>query len=495
MLFFNNIITNAVKNFQCPICNTKFIFDKLLYLHIEKEHGDEIPEDVTPKQYAFNKRRNKEYQLCTICGINHTKWCEESGRYSLVCEDPVCKQTARNRFLKNYKKKYGKDHSINDPEVQKQMMYAKKNSGEYTFLDGGKIRYASGYELDFLKLLNEDLHLPSDSDTIRECDIYFEYMYEDKNHYYIPDYYMKIYDLIIEIKSDDNSHPKIQAVDKITEELKDKAVKKDGSHNFIKIVDKQYDQFLELLEVLRNEHLNNSSYTKYCIIPEYKPPKNLKSMPDLHFLKDESLFKNKSILKIYDIIKQSTKEQTIPFNLILNKNYILKQYITKEDEELFALNKIILRTTNVDPNNTQKVKQCFNEFDKYVTLKYAKFLNQDFMSTCFDCTKSNILPVYLVNTPTKEKEKILDTFLKMMSKVFHQYVTLTIKNGYLILFHYNIRQTLKNTLIQLTQIEKLMKELYKNDYVLYDGNDTLIPIPGTLDGNTLVTIADEYTTL
>ncbi len=117
------------------------------------------------------------------------------------------------------------------------------------------------------------------------------------------------------------------------------------------------------------------------------------------------------------------------------------------------------------------------------------------MSTCFDCARSNILPVYLINTPTKEKEKILDSFLKMMSKVFQQYITLTIKNGYLILFHYNIRQTLKNTITQLHQIEKIMKELYKNDYVLYDGNDTLIPISGTLDGNTLVTIVEEYTTL
>jgi len=225
MLFFGSILTNALKNFQCPICNLKFSDEKLLYIHIERQHGEDIPEDMSPKQYAFNLRRGKEYQLCTICKINKTKWNEKTGRYSLVCEEPVCKQTARQRFLDNYKKKNKKDHSINDPEIQQKMLYSKKNSGVYSFKDGGTVKYASEYEKDFLEILDLDLEYPSGIDNIRECDIYFEYEYEGNKHFYMPDYYMKIYDLIIEIKSDDNTHPKIQAIDKETEKLKIKLLK------------------------------------------------------------------------------------------------------------------------------------------------------------------------------------------------------------------------------------------------------------------------------
>jgi hypothetical protein len=468
MLFDNNMITYAVKKYSCPWCTNSYTADKPLYVHVRLAHSDEIPEGMSAEQRVFNVKHNKEFQLCTICKINHTKWNPKTGRYSLICEDPVCKKTARDRFLANFKKKNGKDHSINDPEIQKQMLFAKKNSGEYAFKDGGKVRYASTYEKDFLELLDLTLNYPSDPATIRECDIYFNYIYEEKPKFYIPDYYMEQLDLIIEIKSDENSHPKIQAVDKVTEELKDNAVKKDGSHNFIKIMNKDYTQFLELIEVLKNKHINKSSYDKYCIIPDYKPPKNLDKMPELDFYKSKEKFNNDNIINLYNRISD---KNDLLFSLVLNKSRIPEEYMNEEDKILINEEKIILRETKVDINNESKVRQTFNEFNKYVTNKYMKFIDQKFLNTVFKATNCSVIYT--------DKLIKVDKILGGFGKNIKEFVTIVTSTGYVLVLlttHYEL-------------FDKVPK-IYKD--TKFNKNDILVPIPGTIDNGYIVKVNDEY---
>ena len=110
--------------------------------------------------------------------------------------------------------------------------------------------HISSFEKDFLEFCDLSLNLTT-KDLI-ECPFVFYYEYEGEKHFYLPDFYLKPYDLIIEIKADEDiSHPKILAIDKEKEVLKDEAIKKDGNHNYIKICDKNYDAFLDLYNLLK----------------------------------------------------------------------------------------------------------------------------------------------------------------------------------------------------------------------------------------------------
>lgn len=505
MLFFGDICAyaNKIKNFKCPICGLKVGSELLLIAHVMKAHADEIPEGVTARQHIFNLRRGKDHQVCCICKVNNTEWNEQTGRYRLICENPSCKAKAREKFLKNYKKKHGKDHTLNDPEQQQKMMYAKKNAGEYKFKDGGTIKYMSSYELDFLKVLDEDLGLPSDIDTIRECDVYFKYTYEGKEHIYIPDYYLKVYNLIVEIKSQDSTHPKLMAIDRETEKLKDAAVKKDGSYNYIKIVEKNYAQFLELIQILRNEHFNTTNYDRYIIIPKVKPPKNYDKLPEINFIKDASiLFKNKYVQDIFNTTADGMDchRGMIAISLILNKKYIPTIYITKEDEALFIHDKIFLRAELVDPKNIQDVKQKFLEFDKYITKKYAKFINQDYLSVMISVTQ--LFPIWLINMNDKEAKKLLQIIVTTQ-KISEEFITMSVHGGFIVLIKTNKQTWLTQRKSYLSFIKDINKT-YNTNILTYDpynedenvqvGLD-YIPIPFTLDGGVKVEIIEEYSNL
>ena len=83
----------------------------------------------------------------------------------------------------------------------------------------------------------------------------FFYEYEGKKHFYIPDVFIPSLNLEIEIKDggdNPNTHPKIMAVDKVKEQLKD-AVMADKAvpFNYIKIVNKEYKKFFKYLEIAK----------------------------------------------------------------------------------------------------------------------------------------------------------------------------------------------------------------------------------------------------
>jgi len=473
MLYINSLIDGDIRVYKCPVCHMKFNSISQLESHFERQHDNLIAEGTTTKQTIFNIRNNKTYQICTICKKNKCDWNEKLGRYNIICNDPVCKETARKRFMNNYKKKHGKLHSINDPEVQKMLLFAKKNSGEYLFKDGGRIRYASMYERDFLELLDKDLKLPSTADTIRECDIYFEYKYDGKKHIYIPDYYMEVYNLIIEIKSNDNTHPKIMAIDKETELLKDKAVIKSNNYNYIKIMDKDYEQFITLLEVLKNLHLSNKTYDKFIIIPESKPPKNLKEVPNLAFIKNEKAFNNKVFIDFIERMKITR------FKLLLHRDYIPEQYIEEEDVDLFPTNEVILR--QIEIKDYKEAKKRFNEFDKYVTVKYIKFLNHMYMSTCFERPSNYCISLIFENDKDNIVEKILKT-LKIRAHT-ENYIILKTKMGYVFVGNYNAKSPI-NSFFK-TNIASVYKGVTLNESLL-------IPVPGTIDGDITVEILEDY---
>lgn len=244
--------------YKCPYCERKYIAPnkedrshskKLLYNHIEKQHSSLLG-GMSPAQAYFNFKYNKTYGSCIICK-KPTKWNESVERYDRLCSEE-CKKIYNEKFKKNMEKKYGKDiyKRMRDPEVQSKMLSKRKISGEYIWSDKkSKTNYTGKYEKDFLEFLDLVLKL-NPLDVFAPCPHVFEYIYDNKKHFYLPDFYILSLNLIIEIKdggSNPNNHPKIQAIDKVKEKLKDEVMKNQKKFNYLKIEDKDYSILINYL--------------------------------------------------------------------------------------------------------------------------------------------------------------------------------------------------------------------------------------------------------
>lgn len=241
--------------FQCPFCTNVYrATDKqkvpaakiALYDHMEKEHH-ELLNGLSPAQVYFNFKYKKTHGTCVMCG-KETKWCEASERYERLCSE-ACKAAYRKQFLERMKRK-GKDKQMEDPEHQKKMLANRKISGKYKWRDGKTVTpYVGSYEREFLEFLDIAMQI-NPTDVVGPAPQIFYYTYENKQHFYIPDFYITSLNLLIEIKdggSNPNKHPKIQKVDKAKERLKDLEVAKYKEFDYIKVTDKDYSIFVNYL--------------------------------------------------------------------------------------------------------------------------------------------------------------------------------------------------------------------------------------------------------
>ena len=253
------------KKYKCPYCDLKFERAKLT-THIQNEHEDLIPEGYTALRVAFNAINNKTEGHCIICkGV--TDWDENKGRYNRLCNNPACKEAYKKLAAQRNQKVYGTDRLQNDPRyaeyVQRKALAGRKIAGKYKFQDGGILDYFGLYEKKFLEFMDivmncksEDFLAPGPSIT---------YMYERKEHLYLPDFYYVPYNLLIEIKdggSNPNNHPK-----RIEEEEKNKAkeaaVKEKNQFNYIRVVDNDFTELVSVMAVIK---WNIMKYKKDLVI-------------------------------------------------------------------------------------------------------------------------------------------------------------------------------------------------------------------------------------
>ena len=149
--------------------------------------------------------------------------------------------------------KYGKVTLLNDPAQQKVMLSHRSISGEYVWRDyKHKSSYTGSYEKAFLEFLDLDLNFDPE-DVMSPSPHTYYYEYEGKKHFYIPDFFIPSLSLEVEIKDggkNPNTHPKIQAVDKVKEKLKDDIMLSNkATYSYIKITDKDHFKFLNFLEI------------------------------------------------------------------------------------------------------------------------------------------------------------------------------------------------------------------------------------------------------
>ena len=235
------------RRFKCEDCGQRFgTFDQL-FNHAIKMHKDLIGSE-DPYKYLFDKR-NPGIKLCVICKKNTCEWNPEKRKYARYCNNPECKQKAREMFQKNMKRVYGTDNLLNDPEHQAAMLANRKISGKFTWKDGVQIVYVGKYELDFLQFCESIGFTSSDvvpfptSKAIRYYDAFI-----NGYRFYIPDFWIPSLNLAIEIK--DGSKYPLDSKAKMA--MKEAAVIDLDEFNYIKIVDKDYNDFVDLIKTLKD---------------------------------------------------------------------------------------------------------------------------------------------------------------------------------------------------------------------------------------------------
>lgn len=238
---------------KCFICKKKYTDKTELFAHYESEHGDEIPEDWSGAKYHFYRIHGRVEGKCPICG-DKTGWNDKTNRPFKFCKKEKCVKEYRKQFEERMITAHGKVTLLDDPEVQKKMLFNRKISGLYTWSTGEKKNYVGSFEKDGLQFFDKFMGYPAE-DVLTPAPQIVDYMYEGKAHFYIPDVYIASINTVVEIKDggdNPNTHPKIMAVDKVKEKLKDEAIKKLGV-NYIKITNKNYGKFLDFLADLKFE--------------------------------------------------------------------------------------------------------------------------------------------------------------------------------------------------------------------------------------------------
>ena len=251
-----------VKYYKCPECKKVYNSLKPWETHMENCHPELIPDGWTPARYFYFLQTKKDHGSCIICK-NNTGWLESRMKYARFCNNPKCKEIYREQFKNRMIKSYGKITLLNDPEQQRKMLLAKKNSGYYELSDGSKIEYASSYEHHFLMMIDHLFRITgNDIMGPSPHTYYYDYINpEDKENegkkFYIPDYYFPSMNLEVEIKQNTSTHPKILRIDKVKEKCKDDMMKTIPGINYIKIIDKNYEEFFKFIIDFKNRSLSD----------------------------------------------------------------------------------------------------------------------------------------------------------------------------------------------------------------------------------------------
>lgn len=327
---------------KCPICGNVFKSKEYLVLHIDKSHSEEIPENWSASRYENYLRTKKDFGSCVVCK-RPTTWNESTWKYNRLCGRKECSDKLSKEADKNMIDKFGKVHLLNDANHQRKMIYSKKNSGSYYWSTDKKKEfkkmYASSVELKFLEMLDVFLNLDM-HDVISPSPNNYTYKYEGEDHIYIPDVYIPSINLEIELKEpadNPNTHPKIQAVDKVKESLKDDMMDKIPNVNYIKVNGSDYRAFFEYFNYLKNTDYsdNNSTVVKESAftMDDFMFDSELQSIMDEMYQEPVTEKKEMSFFE-----KGFDKCESLMSNISLStdKNISSLSNIIKESEDIYV---------------------------------------------------------------------------------------------------------------------------------------------------------------
>lgn len=406
----------GTKRITCKFCGEYMKSYDSYVSHIESSHSESIPQDMTTWRFVYYLKTGKTHGSCIICKKD-TEWNEKTHKYHRFCNNPKCKEkyveTFRNRMIG----KYGKVNLLNDPEQQKKMLANRKISGVYTWRDHvHETPYTGTYELSFLKFLDETLEF-NPEDVIGPSPHTYYYIYEGKKHFYIPDFFIPSLNLEIEIKEGTNNHPKIQAVDKVKERLKDEVMKSNSnSFNYIKIIEKNNFRFIEFLDEAKKRFLNGDK----------RPIVMCESVEDNLF--DELITENKiiSVDDDIEILEENVVNESLEdiSGIFFNKRKLLQdKYITLyHGTDLKDLKRVVPNSYNIGLKNAKPKMSSFwfNNLEYAISFATMTFIETNLnMATLLD----NDMKVLVRN---EYKTKIISAIRGNKSYVYEK----TIESSY-----------------------------------------------------------------
>jgi deoxyadenosine/deoxycytidine kinase len=326
--------------------------------HITVHHPGLKPKGYTDMQFLYYCITGKTHGSCIQCGKD-TTWNESNGKYNRFCNNPKCKQEYTKIAKQRMIDKYGKAHLLNDPNMQRKMLKNKSISGSYKFSNkSGFVDYVGSYEKDFLYVMDHIMGF-SAKDIMGPSPHNYIYMYEGKAHVYIPDFYIPNYNLEIEIKTDENMHHKIQAVDKVKEKLKDEVMSKNPSVNYFKILDKDYTEFFKYLTDKKFE-IDDAAMENIHEYMQSKNPKVDAALEEAEPATENILFSKK------DTVKNIDKWKPGPNNILFvtgfsgsGKTSLAEEYEKKYNAHMFELDGI---EHGYDSSGMNILERVYKEF-------------------------------------------------------------------------------------------------------------------------------------
>lgn len=255
----NNCIlleSSQERRYKCPFCDERYVKTKLVD-HIDNKHQNMIPEGYTSARVVFNMINKKEHGTC-VCGCGReTPWREDVWRYDRYAT-PACKEKYSKEMKQRMVRVYGKEHLLNDPEVQEKMLNSRSISGTYKFTHGGEVSYVGSYEMKLLEFLDKvmgykAIDVESPGPTI-------EYMYKGKKHFWITDQYLVPYNLVFDCK-DGGDNPNNRDMKEYREKqiAKENAIKSQGKYNYIRLTDNNFAQLMLILVELKEQMMNTDN--------------------------------------------------------------------------------------------------------------------------------------------------------------------------------------------------------------------------------------------
>lgn len=252
----NLILTEAAKSerkYKCPFCDYRNTKSKLVD-HIDKKHKELIPKDYTAARIVFNMINKKDHGTC-VCGCGReTAWREDVWRYDRYATSQ-CKEKYSAEMKQRMIRVYGKEHLLNDPEMQEKMLNNRSISGTYKFTHGGEVSYVGSYEMKLLEFLDKvmgykAIDVQSPGPTI-------EYMYNGKKHFWMTDQYLIPYNLVFDCK-DGGDNPNNREMKEYREKqiAKEEAIRKQGKYNYIRLTNNNFAQLMLVLAELKERMLD-----------------------------------------------------------------------------------------------------------------------------------------------------------------------------------------------------------------------------------------------
>lgn len=238
-----------VKKYKCPYCELRL--DRVaLEKHVEQEHMDMVPKGFTPARVVFNTVNKKEKGRCRECG-KEAPWNEEKKQYDKLCGSKKCHDLYVQRAEMNthQHERMRNGEAIN---VGKQ----RKTHSTYKFKDGGFIEYMSSYEKEFLEFMDKVMNFKS---TDIETGLSLNYKFNGKTCTWYMDYYIPMYNLMIEVKDGGkNPNKAIPESVRARQIAKEDMIKKLGKYNYIRLTNKNHAQFIEMLMLLKDSMVDYS---------------------------------------------------------------------------------------------------------------------------------------------------------------------------------------------------------------------------------------------